>query len=330
MSETSGPKKQTVDPNNLTPEQKAVVEGGRARWREVALGGDTAMDLEKIKPCIRRIFKLCNELEPEDKDIYIADSMPAAHAMAAQFGCSDAVTAAVGLGPDSGWASAYEAHCTFEDKVEPLYEEFKAMCLAGLWDCILLTPGPVYDKTKAILIRRPQALKYDEQGRLHNADGPAYVWADGAKKYFWHHVEIPERVIEDPESYTAEEMRSERNSEVLRALGEKLGWARFMEKLGARMVDRWVDPATELDYELYDLGNQTSDGAVRLPRMLKMRSPVLNSGAQPYYVEPVHPDLRTAQAARRSQFPLPGDGDPRYPDPAYCNAHPEYVFSIER
>lgn len=323
------PQPQKVDPNNLTPEQLAVMAEARERWTKLALGGDTTIDLEKVKPGIRRVFTLSNEVPPEDADIHIADSMPAAHQMAASFGCPNSVTAAIGLGPDAGWGSAYECYTKFQLLDEPLFRDFKAMCEGGLWDAILLAPGPAYDKTKAILIRRPELLKFDEQERLHCADGPAYKFCDGAAKYFWHHTEIPAKVIEEPESYTAEDIRAEQNSEILRALGERLGWARFMEKLGARMVDRWVDPNTELDYELYDLGEAQASGP-RLPRMLKMKSPVLNGGEQPYYVEPVHPDLRTAQAARRSQFPLPGDGDPEYPTPDYCNAHPEMVFSIER
>jgi hypothetical protein len=57
-----------------------------------------------------------------------------------------------------------------------------------------------------------------------------------------------------------------------------------------------------------------------------MQSPPLKDGTQPSYIEPVHPDLRTAQAARKWQCV---DAAGNWPDADECNDEPEIVFARE-
>ena len=154
------------------------------------------------------------------------------------------------------------------------------------WDTTLLDEC-------AIVIRRPTTLKVDDDGNLHCADGPCIEWADGHSDFAWHGTWVPERMIAAPRSYTRDEYDAITNTEQRRCLSEIAGWDWVAGMLGAETVDSWIDPQTGLGYEL-----------LRLPggqQLLRKTSPALKGGGQPKFVEPVHEDLRTAQAARKWQ-----------------------------
>lgn len=61
----------------------------------------------------------------------------------------------------------------------------------------------------------------DEQGRFHNATGPALVIHDAHKYFFWHGLETPSDVIFWPDSITLDRIESCRNLEVRRVLIER-------------------------------------------------------------------------------------------------------------
>ena len=178
---------------------------------------------------------------------------------------------------------------------------------------------------------RPCKIALDEQNRLHCADGPAIEYRDGYAQYYWHGVSVPKRVVMDPESYTSEEIRNARNTEKVRALAERMGWEKFLQAVGAKLVSDWHDEKTGLDYELYsvpEIAGQVS------PKLLRKRSPALNDGQQPWYVEPVDSRLETAQAARKLQFLagfLPTNADRREFNKLveHCNDAPELDYVEE-
>lgn len=134
---------------------------------------------------------------------------------------------------------------------------------------------------------------------------------------------MPARVIEAPDSYTAAEIVAETNSEVVRALAERLGWETFAQKIGSTVSDRWTDKRTGLSYELVELRSTFGE---KQPKMLRMQSPPLNDGTQPWYVESVPAEILTAQAARRWKF---RKADGTWPTAEWANQHPELTFERE-
>ena len=176
-----------------------------------------------------------------------------------------------------------------------------------------------------IACERPKIIAWEtdrEPPRLHSDSGPAVLFRDGYYLHAWHGVTVPSRVIESPESYTAEEIKAERNAEVVRALAERLGWQIFLERLGATVIDTWRDKRTGLTYELLD----TQRFGERQPRFLRMQSPKLLDGSSPWYIEKVHPELRTAKAARAWQF-MKLDGN--WPSVADSNKGIKTEFDVE-
>jgi len=208
---------------------------------------------------------------------------------------------------DGGWVSYYD----YFHRIGVLQDDEAAEVLAlrdfgrVAWDSVLLDEC-------AIVIRRPIALHVDEDGNLHCAGGPCIEWADGEKDYAWHGTWLPERMIVDPRSYTASDYRAITNTEQRRAISEINGWAWVADILGARITDHWSDPATSLVYELMSI-----EGG----KLLRMRSPELKGGAQPIYIEPVHEDLVTAQAARKWQATRL--------TPRECERDPDLRYEVE-
>lgn len=93
----------------------------------------------------------------------------------------------------------------------------------------------------AIAVPRPDALYLDDRGRLHNEDGPAVSWEDGTAIYYWNGVEIPPKLIEDPNRVTRDDIITENNAEVRRCYLEALGSEQFGSLLGLRLIDQSTD-----------------------------------------------------------------------------------------
>ena len=125
-----------------------------------------------------------------------------------------------------------------------------------------------------------------------------------------------------PEIFTKEDITNEKNSEVSRAIAEKLGWAEYMKRTETFLVDKWFDETTSLNYELYDFKQRFE----LTPKLLKMESPELNDGSRPYYIEPVDPGILTCKAARKWQFM---NQDLSWPSAEECNKNPELEFQWE-
>jgi hypothetical protein len=81
----------------------------------------------------------------------------------------------------------------------------------------------------------PELLRFDEQQRLHCADGPAFVW-HGHRQYRWHGLAVPARVIEQPASITVDEIDSGQARAIRPVLLERYGEARYI-------TDGGMDPA---------------------------------------------------------------------------------------
>ncbi len=174
------------------------------------------------------------------------------------------------------------------------------------WDTVLLDEC-------AIVIRHPVALRLDNTGNIHSATRPALEWADGEVEWAWHGVWVPKWVITDPRSVTREKFLAVTDTEQRRCIGEAAGWDFIVGLLGATQVDSWQDPATKLNYELLAAGDA---------KWLRKQSPALQDSSQPTYVEPVHEELQTAQAARKWQCCT-------WLSPAECEQDPMLVFGQE-
>lgn len=111
------------------------------------------------------------------------------------------------------------------------------------WDPINLDAlhGGVRYTTKdfTIIADRPETLKIDEQGRLHNETGPAVKWRDGMEQYYWHGLSIPDWWIRNKKDLSPQIALSQENAELRRCACEILGWANILShpSLNPKVID---------------------------------------------------------------------------------------------
>jgi hypothetical protein len=174
-----------------------------------------------------------------------------------------------------------------------IQEEVKGCLALAAWTKVCW--GAIWLDTVCLIVPYPTTLQVDTDGNYHSETGPAVSWPDGKlTEYAWHGTFVPQLVIEHPEQVTKQMIADETNTEVRRAICERIGWDKAIELLGAIATSKFIHDKTGLSYELLVAGNE---------KWIKKQSPKLKNGTQPYFVEPVHANLKTAAGARRWQAP---------------------------
>lgn len=126
---------------------------------------------------------------------------------------------------------------------EIAYKLFGIKDLTQIWAYELMHEAHVvmmFQSQTLVLAERP-TLHTNADGELHNDEGPAVHWADGAKQYYidGHALgAIGEFVVERPNELTLAHINQEENEEVKRIAIDKFGWGRYLEEIGATVVDR--------------------------------------------------------------------------------------------
>jgi hypothetical protein len=127
---------------------------------------------------------------------------------------------------EASWLALFHFYATYlePNKLQAL-ARFNQM-VSGYW----------LGADRAIIVRRPQVLSRDAQGRLHNATGACLKYRDGWEGVFaWHGVRVPEKVIIAPEQLTRDDFLNEQNLEIRRCIQERMG-ERFVLEFG-RVID---------------------------------------------------------------------------------------------
>jgi hypothetical protein len=76
----------------------------------------------------------------------------------------------------------------------------------------------------------PTMVSTDDQGRLHSASGPAFVWLNDIRDYYWHGVYVESYVVEHPERITLTDLEMEMSQYVRRVKIEQ--FSRIRSRLG--------------------------------------------------------------------------------------------------
>jgi hypothetical protein len=144
---------------------------------------------------------------------------------------------------------------------------------------------------EAAIVRRPNVLSRDAQGRLHSATGRAIEYRDGWGFWAWHGVRVPEKVILAPGTLTREDFLNEPNAEVRRVIQERMG-ERFVPELGGTVLDRGPRGT------LYEVA--LPDDPERVARYVQVQDA---STARQYFLR-VPPTVKTAAEAVAWSFNL--------------------------
>lgn len=91
-------------------------------------------------------------------------------------------------------------------------------------------------KELALIVRRPTVLSRDADGRLHRATGLCLAYPSGWGIYAWHGVQVPEKLIKEPDQLTRDDFLNAPNLEVRRVIQERMG-SRFVNELNGYIID---------------------------------------------------------------------------------------------
>lgn len=134
-----------------------------------------------------------------------------------------------------------------------------------------------------ILSDRHSQLHVDGRGRPHNTQGPAVEYRDGWKLYAWKGIMVPEQIIEQPETITANGIMKETNTEIRRTMVDIIGIEKFILDSKSKTLDE------QGEYSL--LRVPYLDGGEMIA--LKMRCPTTSA----IYVHTVHPNITNVEQA---------------------------------
>jgi hypothetical protein len=184
---------------------------------------------------------------------------------------------------EADWVAYYDVlqqtgdvSCTAEELAQlELWAVLARSC--GWWwpreESCVLTERPVEIRTEPI-----SGSAYGEV-RLHNATGPAVVFADGWTVHAWHGTRVPSWVVDTPD---AERIGWEPNVEVRRCAIENLGWTAFIDQAGLALVGQAPDPGNPgAELLLYDLPHRPGTAANRL--LLAVNGSVERDGTRRKY-----------------------------------------------
>jgi len=158
---------------------------------------------------------------------------------------------------------------------------------------ILALAGPFWAHEHAILAcRKHVRFHRDEQGRIHNAEGPSVAWSDGFGLHHLVGVSVKEHLVEQPEKMTIKEIRETWNMEVRRIMIDSFGRERFLKAAGARLAQQ--DEYGEL--YVIDPPEQGRFRGGEREVMVKVinSTPEPDGQFKPYYLM-VPPTIRTAK-----------------------------------
>ena len=101
------------------------------------------------------------------------------------------------------------------------------------------TCGWVWPFSSAVIITdRPSVIAFDGEKRLHCGTGPAIKYRDGFAVYAWHGTRIPAEWIDAPDTLTASVALSQTNTDQRVAAIQILGWAKMVDQLDAKIINR--------------------------------------------------------------------------------------------
>ena len=133
--------------------------------------------------------------------------------------------------------SGYAAYLSFFRHIAKLPLDYSGW---QHYEALAELSGPRVMHTNYCLVsERPTTLvteKVEAVYRPHNDRGPFCVWRDGTALYAWHGTYVPQRIIEAPETITADDITKEANASIRRVMVTKYGPQRYIQSLGVKPI----------------------------------------------------------------------------------------------
>lgn len=214
----------------LTPAQEAMLVEVREEWIDLALHRGTELDLTALREGVEWLYSLIDRKAPTlrvfDSPRAVQDAIPVTEYVAPLWYGS--IERAAGHG---AWLDAYSRLGIAEDLSRPLLKLLRARG----WSMVV--------REEAVYVSRPpEYVKFDDEQRLHCADGAAVMFVDGWGVYAWRGTRVPKAWILEPEKLDAAEALRNDNMELRTAAGSIIGWGKVIESFPHRSLDKDPNP----------------------------------------------------------------------------------------
>lgn len=90
---------------------------------------------------------------------------------------------------------------------------------------------------RLIFCERPYTLTVNDEGELHNEEGPCLAYHDGLKSWFINGVAVDEQIVMDPQSQTVQTIQSDSNNDRRSIRIRRYGWPRYLSKINAKVLE---------------------------------------------------------------------------------------------
>lgn len=160
----------------------------------------------------------------------------------------------------------------------------------------------VLDRDFAMISEKPTKI-VTKDNLAHNFNGPAIEYMDGSKLYMLYGNLVPSYIITTPvDEFTKETILKEKNADYRRYIIERIGIERYINLLGAKVIDTFESQVGGT-YELLLVNINGQELSY-----LKMK----NQSIDEWHVEGVPPDTRTVQEAIMFRNGLKNFAEPKY------------------
>ena len=224
----------------LTEQQKSKIPEYRQRWIDNGRRTDR-IDRAKAEQGIRWLYAYSKRKPPE---IIWAESPREARRLARENDCET----------DGFFAPPLEPHwvCLYEYLLKEVLPDKQAEFRTFLDDCIPFYQNVFFMlsyETICYACERPIRFAHDENGNLHNSDGPAIEFSDGYGVYALDNVRIRKEMLE----YNGPQIMAVKNVEQRLVLIRNFGAGNMLEELGGKLIDEDVIRlyGQDIDYKLW-------------------------------------------------------------------------------
>ncbi|WP_433225091.1 DUF6745 domain-containing protein [Microtetraspora malaysiensis] len=137
---------------------------------------------------------------------------------------------------DAAWLCAFAPDPGMLREILSGVAETERSALGGLYDVARSAGWWWPFERVALLCERPLELHLDDLGRLHRAEGPAMLFADGFALNAWHGMPVPAGFGATMAALDPARIRAENNAELRRVMLEHYGYDRYLTGSGASPV----------------------------------------------------------------------------------------------
>lgn len=154
----------------------------------------------------------------------------------------------------------------------------------------------------SIVTQNPSVVVFGDENRLHSENTAAYV-CEEFSKYCLSGISVNENYILRPDEITPKNITNEANIEVKRVLLNKYGWQKYLDGLGAKLIDTKKDPT--VPNEVLELYEYEEEKRYSREKTLRKVLRVVNGTKEPrkeYFIQ-VRPKFTNAFNAVISTYP---------------------------